>query len=300
MPCVIAFPAPTANWGTVSHFAIFDAATGRQPADLGCPDRGPPDPERRPGADLQPGRADDRDGLMAFDAHKNLAVSAVVTAPTPATSGTSLVVTAGDGARFPAPPFNVTMWPVNAQPDALERRKSTRVHRAHDRHADDRRARRKAAPPGYRRRRPDRRDHHGQNADRPGNAGGAPGGGERVHRGPANDPARGPRRSARGHHAAAPMRGRWTTLNYSQALSFAAAERCRRRPRPTALEPDPGRRCVYRAAPVRTRPAHPAGARQTWNAVGTTAEGAALGGTVASAFTRDRANRLLSAHAARA
>ena len=24
---VIAFPAPTANWGTVSHFAIFDAAT---------------------------------------------------------------------------------------------------------------------------------------------------------------------------------------------------------------------------------------------------------------------------------
>lgn len=25
---VIAFPSPTANWGTVSHYAIFDAATG--------------------------------------------------------------------------------------------------------------------------------------------------------------------------------------------------------------------------------------------------------------------------------
>jgi hypothetical protein len=46
-----------------------------------------------------------------FDSHKNLAYSAVATAPSPATTGTSLVVTAGDGAKFPAAPFNATVWP---------------------------------------------------------------------------------------------------------------------------------------------------------------------------------------------
>lgn len=46
-----------------------------------------------------------------FDNHKNLAYSAVATAPSPATTGTSLVVTAGDGAKFPAAPFNATVWP---------------------------------------------------------------------------------------------------------------------------------------------------------------------------------------------
>lgn len=51
------------------------------------------------------------------DAHANLAVSAVATAPSPATSGTSLVVTAGHGSRFPAVPFNATVWPSGAQPD---------------------------------------------------------------------------------------------------------------------------------------------------------------------------------------
>ena len=56
---------------------------------------------------------------MAFDAHKNLAVSAVASAPSPATSGTTLTVTAGEGARFPAPPFNATVWPVNAMPTPL-------------------------------------------------------------------------------------------------------------------------------------------------------------------------------------
>ncbi len=54
---------------------------------------------------------------MTFDAHKNLSVSAVATAPSPATSGTSLVVTAGHGSRFPAVPFNATIWPNNALPD---------------------------------------------------------------------------------------------------------------------------------------------------------------------------------------
>jgi len=46
-----------------------------------------------------------------FDSHKNLSYSAVATAPSPATTGTSLVVTAGDGAKFPAAPFNATVWP---------------------------------------------------------------------------------------------------------------------------------------------------------------------------------------------
>jgi hypothetical protein len=50
------------------------------------------------------------------DAHKNFAYSAVATAPSPATSGTSLVVTAGAGALFPTPPFNATIWPAGGQP----------------------------------------------------------------------------------------------------------------------------------------------------------------------------------------
>lgn len=53
---------------------------------------------------------------MAFDAHKNFAYSTVATAPSPASSGTSLVVHAGDGALFPAAPFNATVWPAGVQP----------------------------------------------------------------------------------------------------------------------------------------------------------------------------------------
>jgi len=53
---------------------------------------------------------------MPFDAHKNLAVSAVVTPPSPATTGTTLVVAAGEGARFPATPFNATVWLPSALP----------------------------------------------------------------------------------------------------------------------------------------------------------------------------------------
>jgi hypothetical protein len=53
---------------------------------------------------------------MAFDSHANFAVSTVATAPSPATSGTSLVVTAGQGSRFPAVPFNAVVCP-NAVPD---------------------------------------------------------------------------------------------------------------------------------------------------------------------------------------
>lgn len=50
------------------------------------------------------------------DAHKNFAYSLVATAPSPASSGTSLVVTAAEGAKFPATPFNATIWPTATQP----------------------------------------------------------------------------------------------------------------------------------------------------------------------------------------
>lgn len=53
---------------------------------------------------------------MAFDAHANFAYSTVATAPSPATSGTTVVVAAGDGAKFPAAPFNAVIWAANTQP----------------------------------------------------------------------------------------------------------------------------------------------------------------------------------------
>jgi hypothetical protein len=48
------------------------------------------------------------------DFHKNFAYSTVAVAPTPAVSGSSLTV--GNGSLFPAPPFNVTVWPIGAMP----------------------------------------------------------------------------------------------------------------------------------------------------------------------------------------
>ena len=51
-----------------------------------------------------------------MDSVKNFAYSLVATAPSPATSGTSLVVTAGQGSYFPATPFDATIWPAGAQP----------------------------------------------------------------------------------------------------------------------------------------------------------------------------------------
>jgi len=53
---------------------------------------------------------------MAFDAHKNFSVSTVLTAPSPATSGTSLVVQASDGTKFPAVSFNAVVFPVGQLP----------------------------------------------------------------------------------------------------------------------------------------------------------------------------------------
>lgn len=50
------------------------------------------------------------------DAHKNFAYSTVATAPSPASSGTSLVVQSGHGTKFPAVPFNATIWPSSGRP----------------------------------------------------------------------------------------------------------------------------------------------------------------------------------------
>lgn len=50
------------------------------------------------------------------DLHKNFAYSTVATAPSPASSGTSLVVATGDGTNFPTVPFNATVWPTGSQP----------------------------------------------------------------------------------------------------------------------------------------------------------------------------------------
>jgi len=51
-----------------------------------------------------------------MDQHKNFAYSTVLTAPSPATSGTVLVVASGAGASFPTAPFNCTIWPTGINP----------------------------------------------------------------------------------------------------------------------------------------------------------------------------------------
>ena len=58
-------------------------------------------------------------GLSVADAHGNFAVSAVVTAPSPATSGTTLTVNAGEGALFPATPFNAVAMPGWMPPSSM-------------------------------------------------------------------------------------------------------------------------------------------------------------------------------------
>lgn len=50
--------------------------------------------------------------MSTFDAHVNLVRCAVAVAPVPADSGTTLTVAAGQGARFPAVPFNATLFPT--------------------------------------------------------------------------------------------------------------------------------------------------------------------------------------------
>ena len=53
---------------------------------------------------------------MAIDAHKNFSYSTIATAPSPADSGTSLVIAAGEGTKFPAVSFNATVWPTGVDP----------------------------------------------------------------------------------------------------------------------------------------------------------------------------------------
>lgn len=53
---------------------------------------------------------------MSPDAHANFAYSTVLTAPSPATSGTSIVLASGGGLLLPSTPFNITIWPSNANP----------------------------------------------------------------------------------------------------------------------------------------------------------------------------------------
>lgn len=50
------------------------------------------------------------------DSHANFAYSTVLTAPSPATSGTSVVVQSGDGAKFPTAPFNCVICPTGTAP----------------------------------------------------------------------------------------------------------------------------------------------------------------------------------------
>src|ERR1019366_6805714 len=54
-----------------------------------------------------------------MDQVKNFAISIVQVAPSPATSGTSLTVSTGQGALFPSGSFDLTMWPPNVQPNSF-------------------------------------------------------------------------------------------------------------------------------------------------------------------------------------
>jgi hypothetical protein len=49
---------------------------------------------------------------VPFDVHVNFGYSTVATAPSPASTGTSLTLAAGGGALMPTPPFNATIWPT--------------------------------------------------------------------------------------------------------------------------------------------------------------------------------------------
>lgn len=51
-----------------------------------------------------------------MDRMKNFAISTIATAPSPATSGTSLTVATGDGAFMPSAPFMAVIWPAGANP----------------------------------------------------------------------------------------------------------------------------------------------------------------------------------------
>jgi len=54
---------------------------------------------------------------MAMDTFKNFAYGLVLIPPTPSNLGTSLTLASGHAARFPAPPFNVSIWPFGVAAD---------------------------------------------------------------------------------------------------------------------------------------------------------------------------------------
>jgi hypothetical protein len=57
--------------------------------------------------------------MPTFDSHANFVVTSVATPPSPALSGTSLVVATGSGAIFPDTPFNCIVFPVGGFPNVL-------------------------------------------------------------------------------------------------------------------------------------------------------------------------------------
>jgi hypothetical protein len=54
---------------------------------------------------------------MSFDSHANFAQSSVSIPPSPGISGTTLTVLPTDGSKFPAAPFNATLWPNGSIPN---------------------------------------------------------------------------------------------------------------------------------------------------------------------------------------
>lgn len=55
---------------------------------------------------------------MSFDIKKNFAKGTILTAPSPALSGTVITLVPGDGAKFPVHPFNVVVHPAGIEPSA--------------------------------------------------------------------------------------------------------------------------------------------------------------------------------------
>lgn len=53
---------------------------------------------------------------MVYDKKKNFAISTIAIAPSPAGTGLSFTVVAGEGAKFPTDSFNVIVFPTGAQP----------------------------------------------------------------------------------------------------------------------------------------------------------------------------------------
>src|ERR1017187_1346896 len=57
--------------------------------------------------------------MPTFDSHKNFVSTVVQSAPNPATTGTTLIVTSGSSSLFPTPPFNCVVYPVGVFPNSL-------------------------------------------------------------------------------------------------------------------------------------------------------------------------------------